>query len=140
MRTALDSNILSALFTVEPASDAVVAQLGLCRTQGPLIISGVVYSEIHAVPNMTPALLQDFLGDTGIHVETSTSLDDWSLSGEVFAAYADRRRKSGGGEPKRLLADFMVGTHAFRSCDRLFTLDPARYATSFPDLLLLGLT
>ena len=95
MRTALDSNILSALFTVEPTSDAVVAQLGLCRTQGPLIISGVVYSEIHAAPNMTPALLQDFLGDTGIHIDTATSLEDWSLSGEVFAAYADRRRKSG---------------------------------------------
>jgi predicted nucleic acid-binding protein len=138
MKTALDSNIISALFTLEPAHSTLAATLGELRSDGPLVICGVVFSECHAIPNMMAEVLREFLDDTGIAVEATNSIEDCSAVGQGFAAYANRRRKSGGGEPKRLLADFIVGAHAARSCDQLLTLDRSRYETSFPDLRLVG--
>jgi predicted nucleic acid-binding protein len=139
MRTAIDSNILSALFCLEPTSGALVSLLGKCRDEGALIVCGTVFAEVHAIPKMTPALLHEFLSDTGVMVDATFTVADWSAVGAAFAKYAERRRKSGDGQPKRLLADFIVGSHAFTSCDRLLTLDTARYRTAFPKLKLLGL-
>jgi predicted nucleic acid-binding protein len=59
----------------------------------------------------------------------------WHAAGAAFAAYAARRRRSKGGEPKRLLVDFIVGAHAVLKADRLLTLDPARYSLAFPKLV-----
>jgi predicted nucleic acid-binding protein len=139
MRTAIDSNILSALFGLEPTSERLVSVLGQCRQEGALIICGTVFAEVHAIPKMTPKILDEFLSDTGIAVEASVSTDDWRAIGTAFGKYADRRRAHGDGQPKRLLADFIVGVHAVSACDRLLTLDPARYKTAFPKLKLLGL-
>ena len=46
---------------------------------------------------------------------------------------AARRRASAGGEPKRLLLDFLVGAHVCERADRLLTLDPQRYRQAFDD-------
>jgi predicted nucleic acid-binding protein len=139
MRTAIDSNILSALFGLEPTSVKLVDLLGECRQDGALVICGTVFAEVHAIPKMTPELLAEFLSDTGISVDPAVSLADWSTIGMAFGKYAVRRRANGDGQPKRLLADFVIGAHAFASCDRLLTLDVARYRTAFPKLTLLGL-
>ena len=137
MKTALDSNIISAIFGLEQSSDALIELLGSLRLEGALVICGAVYAEIHAIPRMTPTLLAEFLADTGIAIEAQTSLEDWRFSGRVFAEYAFRRRKSGDGAAKRSLADFIIGTHAATHCDRLLTLDPQRYRQGFPALTLL---
>ncbi len=137
MKTALDSNIISAIFGLEPPSAALIGLLGRLRLEGALVICGAVYAEIHAIPRMNPALLSEFLSDTGIAIEAQTSLEDWRLTGSVFAQYAVRRRKNGDGAAKRLLADFIIGTHAASHCDRLLTLDPQRYKQGFPALTLL---
>lgn len=62
----------------------------------------------------------------------------WLSAGEAYSAYAERGRASHGGQPKRLLVDFIVGSHAQRTADRLLTLDPGRYRMAFPDLRLVG--
>ena len=139
MRTAIDSNILSALFGLEPTSEQLVELLGRCRQEGALVICGTVFAEVHAIPKMTPVLLDEFLSDTGVSVDPAVSLAHWSAIGVAFGKYAARRRTKGDGQPKRLLADFAIGAHAFASCDRLLTLDPTRYRTAFPNLTLLGL-
>jgi predicted nucleic acid-binding protein len=54
------------------------------------------------------------------------------------AHYAKRRRRSSCQGPKRLLADFIIGSHALSRADRFMTLDPKRYAPDFPELKLLG--
>jgi predicted nucleic acid-binding protein len=36
----------------------------------------------------------------------------------------------------RLLADFIIGSHALVHADRFMTLDPKRYAREFPELKL----
>jgi len=38
------------------------------------------------------------------------------------------------GVRKRLLSDFIVGSHALEQADRLMTLDPKRYNRDFPEL------
>jgi predicted nucleic acid-binding protein len=137
VKTAIDSNIISAVFCLEPSSPALIALLGRLRLTGALVICGAVYAEVHAIPGMTPKLLEAFLKDTGIVVEAHSALEDWRMIGQVFAAYAERRRKNGDGQGKRLLADFIVGAHAARHCDQLLTLDPKRYSQGFPALTLL---
>jgi predicted nucleic acid-binding protein len=60
----------------------------------------------------------------------------WLDAGRRFARYATRRRKSGSGEAKRLLADFVIGSHALLQSDRLMSLDVDRYRRHFPELKL----
>jgi predicted nucleic acid-binding protein len=93
-----------------------------------------VFAEIHAIPGMTIEVLTQFLSDTDIEVEPTTPLAHWRLTGQRFGEDAARRRASGGGQPKRLFADFAIGVHASNACDQLLTLDPDRYRTAFPNL------
>jgi hypothetical protein len=62
----------------------------------------------------------------------------WIKAGRRFAHYAKRRRRSSCQGPKRLLADFIIGSHALSRADRFMTLDPKRYAPDFPELKLLS--
>jgi len=48
--------------------------------------------------------------------------------------YAKRRRWPAPRGPKRLLADFIIGSHALAQADRSLTLDPKRYERDFPEL------
>ena len=80
---------------------------------------------------------ETFLGDTRISVEFDLSQDVWIEAGRRFAEYSKRRRRSGVGEPKRLLVDFLVGAHALLRADRLYTPDASRYKRDFPELDLL---
>jgi hypothetical protein len=58
----------------------------------------------------------------------------WQLAASSFSAYVVRRRRSGGGSPKLLPADFVIGAHALLKADRLMTLDAKRYSQDFPKL------
>ncbi|GAA5533881.1 hypothetical protein [Deinococcus aluminii] len=53
------------------------------------------------------------------------------------SVYAERKR-SGGGLPRRLLVDFLIGAHAHTLSAALFTLDPQHYRQAFPDLHVLS--
>lgn len=134
MRTALDTNVISGLFSRDSSTEKIVTLLGTCRQQGSLMISPVIYAELLAYPNATEHFLQGFLVATGIHV--SYTIDDpvWDESGRRFARYADQRRKSGGHCPRRLLADFVIGCHALAGADRLMTFDQNFYKNYFPEL------
>ena len=67
------------------------------------------YAELLAYPGATGEFVERFLGDTRILVEFDFSREVWLAAGGCFAAYCHRRRRSGGSESKRLLADFLVG-------------------------------
>lgn len=58
----------------------------------------------------------------------------WERAGQAYGSYARRRQGSGGGLPRRLLADFVVGAHAEKTCTTLVTLDPQHYRLGFPGL------
>ena len=137
MRTAIDTNVISALWSGEPASQGTAELLGRAGDEGGLVICAPVYIELLAYPRATRTFLEQFLATT--RVVTDFSLDEavWQESGAAYAAYAQRRRQSKDGPSKRLLVDFIVGAHASLKADRLLTLDAARYRTAFPKLVMM---
>jgi predicted nucleic acid-binding protein len=132
LTTALDTNILS--IQLSESWGPFTGFLDRIRVDGSVWISGVVYAELAAHPHVNLDRLDEFLAKNGIAVEFELGAAIWKLTGWAHAAYAVRRRQSGGGEPKRLLADFIVGAHAQLRADRLATLDRSRYAQAFPKL------
>ncbi len=134
MRTALDTNILSPIWLGAPSAAAVAAQLSRVREEGALVICAPVFVELSAVPGLSVETVRRVLAETAIAVEFDLEEDIWMLAAESFAAYATRRRRSGGGSPQRLLADFVIASHAKLRADRLMTRDPARYKLDFPKL------
>ncbi len=136
MKTALDSNILSAFWSNEPSAAHIEQELKNSRAQGSLVVCAPVYVELAAHPLVSPGFLDKFLAETGIAVEFMLDEPVWRKAAEGFTAYAERRRRSGGTSPKRLLPDFLIAAHALLRADRLFTLDPTRYQQDFPQLRL----
>lgn len=134
MRTALDTNVISALWSNEPSAARISIQLSEAYNAGGLVISAPVYAELQAHPASGSRLADSFLRETGVVVDFVLDEDVWRLTAKTFAAYADRRRRSGGGLPKRLLVDFVIAAHALLHADRLMTLDPSRYKQDFPQL------
>jgi predicted nucleic acid-binding protein len=139
MRTALDTNILSAVWSGEPSAAAIAAQLSKARAQGALVVSAPVFVELAAIPlvNVSVQLVEKLLGEMAITVDFDLEEGVWRLAATRFAAYAIRRRRSRGGSPKRLLVDFLIASHALLQADRLMTLDANRYGVDFPNLRLI---
>jgi predicted nucleic acid-binding protein len=136
VRTALDSNILSALWSNEPSATAIARRLGEAKQEGALLLSPIAYAELLAHPRATKVFLHTFLADSGIRVDLHLPESTWTASGLRFARYAHSRRRSAGEFTKKHHADFVVGAHALLQADRLMTLDTARYRRDFPELLL----
>ena len=134
MRTALDTNVLSALWSDEPSARGIESILFKARSEGGLVICAPVYCELLAYPSATRQFVHEFLGGTGILVDFLLDEDVWQRAADSFVAYARRRRRSRGGSPKRMLVDFVVAAHALLRADRLLTLDASRYRQDFPKL------
>lgn len=136
MRTAIDANIFSAIWSNEPSAFQITQSLATARANGALVISGPVFAEIHGYPRITPDLIQEFLQKASIWVDLQLSEEVWRETGIRFARYAARRRKSGGAEPRGLISDFIIGAHALLQADCLFTLDRQIFLRDFPELRL----
>ncbi len=134
MRTAIDTNVISALWSGEPLAAKVAAGLAEAQAQGGLVICGAVYAELMAHPSATQSFVDGFLRETKVVVDFDSGETLWRTAASSFAAYANRRRRSAGGAPKRLLVDFLIGAHALLRADRLMTLDAERYVREFPKL------
>ena len=134
MRTALDTNVLSALWSGEPSARGIESVLFKAQGEGGLVICAPVYCELLAHPSATQRFVQEFLGETGIFVDFLLDEQVWQRAANAFVAYAQRRRRSRGGSPKRMLVDFVIAAHALLRADRLMTLDASRYRRDFPKL------
>lgn len=137
MRTALDTNVISCLWSGESAAAQVAELLGSARQEGGLVVSGPVYAELLAHPGISEHKVNEFLFRTNIEVDFDLGEVVWRLAARGFAGYAKRRRSSAGTQPKRLLVDFLIGAHASLAADRLLTLDKSRYTRDFPQLRLM---
>jgi len=137
--SAIDTNVISALWSQEPRAPQVAALLNEARDRGGLVIAAPVYAELMAHPWVEAGFVDRFVKDTGIRIDFEIHETVWRSAGVAYAEYAARRRRSAGGEPKRLLVDFLVGAHASVRADRLLTFDPHRYRSHFPDTELVGL-
>jgi hypothetical protein len=128
--------VISALWTEEPSSPHCKVALENAQRHGALVVCAPVYCELHACPGVTPEIISSFLQDTGIVADFEIGEDVWQEAALRFARYANRRRRSGGASPKRMLVDFVVGAHAHLRTDCLLTLDQDRYSRDFPELKL----
>jgi len=137
MRTAIDSNIFSSIWSWEPTAEEVAEQLGKAKQEGALLIAPFVFAELHAHPKMTADSVRDFLDNAGVAVDFKIEERVWTIAGLRYARFASRRRKATGEGPRRILADFLIGAHALVQAERLLTLDPKRYSQDFPELRLL---
>jgi len=137
MRTALDTNILSLFWSGEPLAATIAAQLSRARAEGALVVSAPVFVELSAIPTGDAQRVEKLLREMAIAVDFDLGEDVWRFAATSFAAYAVRRRRSGGGSPKRLPADFLIASHALLQADRLMTRDASRYGQDFPSLRLI---
>ena len=136
MRSALDTNILSALWTGPPVSDLATQLLTDASARGGLVICSVAYAELLARPAVSKEFVDTFLDDAGIDVDLSFSREALVEAGRAYRQYRQRRRKSGGNESHRIVADFLIGAHAADRADRLITLNPRDFRSAFPSLAL----
>jgi predicted nucleic acid-binding protein len=136
MKTALDTNILSTIWSAQPMQNVVRAALNALRDDGTLVISPLVYAESLAHPNYSEDGINHFLSVTGIAVDMPLLDTVWTEAGRRYRQYAVRRRQFPTEPPRRILADFLVGAHARLHADQLITLDVKFYRTNFPELRL----
>jgi predicted nucleic acid-binding protein len=94
-----------------------------------------VFAELGANPNATADELDHFLQAMRIRTEWMMSESVWRAAAAKFDEYATRRRRSGGGEPRRLIADFVIGAHAAEA-GHLATRDREFYRAVFPEIVL----
>lgn len=135
MTTALDTNVLSALWNDNDALNRTATKaLQDTQNKGSMVICGVVYAELLAAAGRTEAFVDQFCEEAGISVEWELQERIWRRAGVAFQGYVVRRKKPGGSEPRRLLADFLIGAHAVENGYRLLTGDAGLYKVSFPRL------
>jgi len=140
MITAVDTNVLVALWDRDDALNSTAqAALDAAFARGKLVISGAVFAELLALPRRTEAFIEKFLRETDISVEWITDEAMWRVAGRAFQAYSNRRRKQRSSEPRRLLADFLIGAHAVENGFALLTLDDGLYRAVFPKLRIVKL-
>ena len=135
MISAIDTNVLVALWDRDDTLNvAAQSALDAAFARGKLVINGAVFAELLAFPRRTESFLNQFLNDTGIAVDWSMDELIWRSAGKAFQSYAKRRRKQRANQPRRILADFLIGAHALEKGHSLLTLDERIYRAAFPKL------
>ncbi|HTC49959.1 MAG TPA: type II toxin-antitoxin system VapC family toxin [Candidatus Aquilonibacter sp.] len=135
MTTAIDTNVVIALWDKDPTlSLAAQNALEAAFNRGTLVAAAPVFAELIAAPGRSETFVSSFFEETGIGVDWELPEQIWRLAGRAFQAYAERRRKQRDTGARRILADFVIGAHAFANGCRLLTLDDQRYRSSFPTL------
>jgi len=134
--TAVDTNVLVALWDKDDRFN-MNAQEALDRAlaSGPLVIAAPVYAELLAKPTRTQQMLDEFFSDATIRVDWEISERVWRMAGDASQAHGIRRRASKGGEPRRIIADFVIGAHALANGHSLLTFERGFYERNFPKLL-----
>src|ERR1700690_336137 len=135
MSPAIDTNVLVALWDGGDTLHGIARQaLDAVFGRDNLMISGVVFAELMAGPTRTEAFLDQFCEETRIEVQWELEEEIWRVAGRAFQDYAARRRKQKSAEPRRILADFLIGAHALVKGYKLLTLDDGMYRMAFPKL------
>jgi hypothetical protein len=137
VRTAIDTNVFSAIWSAEASVPALLLKLNAAKAEGALLVCPAVYAELQAYPQMTASLVHAFLIATDVRVDYRLQEKVWEEAGQRFARYSDRRRQVGGESPRRFLTDFLIGAHALLQAEKLLTLDQGIYRRNFPELHLL---
>jgi hypothetical protein len=137
MTTAVDTNVIVSLWYPDSKLNSA-ARLSLddAYGQGPVVISGPVFSELLAAPSRDENFVNSFVQETGLIVDWMLSEQMWRVAGRAFQLYSVRRKLHRSSGPRRILADFLIGAHALNAGHRFLTLDAGFYKIAFPGLKL----
>jgi len=102
--------------------------------RGNLVAAAPVFAELIAAPGRTETFVGSFFEDTGIAIDWELGEQVWRSAGRAFQAYAGRHRKQRDVGTRRILADFLIGTHAVSNDCRLLTLNDRLCRAAFPTL------
>ena len=133
--TTLDANVLISLWDSNPSiTESASRECEHFQQIGAIGICGPVFSELLGFPGRTDSEIRQLLSSASILVDWNLIEPDWQAAGQAYQGYVDRRRKSGGGLPRRMATDFLVGAYAYVRGYTLLTLDKGLYRAAFPNL------
>jgi len=131
MITAIDTNVLLDILLPDArlfsASSRALEQVA---TQGSLVICDLVCAEV-CVHFRNQTECDEFLADSDIRVEPLSRAASFAAS-RVWRAYRQQ-----GGKRTRILADFLIGSHAEIQASCLLSRDRGFYRSMFPSLQVL---
>jgi len=129
--TAVDTNVLLDVFgadrTFGPRSKEALRR---CVAEGGLVACDAVWAETASFfPDIAHAA--DALARLGVEY-SPTTLEAALAAATAWKAYRDR-----GGQRDRVVADFLIGSHALALAERLLTRDRGFYRAHFSRLRVL---
>ena len=138
MTTAIDSNVLVALWNEDDALNAEAAgALEAVAVRGTMVIAAPVYVELRTVPDRDERAIDFFLSKTGIDVDWRLEEKVWREAAKASHEYGKRRRGERHSKlPRRIAGDFVIGAHAMVREYSLLTLDRRTFRVAFPTLKL----
>ncbi len=134
MITAVDTNVLLDICLPDPThGPASRERLKECMATGAAVICEMVYAELAcAFPSQES--LRETLKILGVVLETSSEKTLWHAA-EIWKKAIARGDHS---LQRRILPDFLIGSHAFIHADRLLTRDRGFYRDYFKELQILA--
>ena len=129
MITAIDSSVLWAIIKQEAGCQSWLELLLRAASEGPLIISPVVFAEL-APSTEDAAELTGYLTALSIFYSPLTP-EAAHLAGQTFKNY-----RQAGGPRQHLVPDFLIAAHAQVQANRLAAMDRGYLRRWFPGLLL----
>jgi predicted nucleic acid-binding protein len=133
MKTALDSSVVILLQRRQAGWQTWREVLTRAATEGPLLISPVVFAECSAGFASAEIALGEF-ESIQVHYDLIAPESAY-LAGQTFLRY---RRE--GGPRQHLIPDFLIAAHAFVQADRLAAIDRGYLRRYYPSLQLLAPT
>lgn len=133
--THLDTNVLIDLLegdkdVAERALRAIEATAG----DGPVGVCAAVYAEYCAGSQHDVDEVAHHLRSAGIDIGSGLEFETWREAARTFSVYVSRRRTAKIAQPRRILADFIIGAYALANAATLVTRDAAFFRRSFSAL------
>ena len=128
MISAVDTSVLLDIFLADPRHGEQSRDwLRDAYDAGAIIVCDVVYAEL------VPAFRSREALDAALRkINASTSPIDTAMAYEAGRRWM--RYRQAGGPRKRIISDFLIGTHALAVAETFLTRDRGFYATYFPEL------
>ena len=129
MITATDTSVLIDVFGADPRFGAASASaLRAALNAGAVVACSIVWSETRAAfandDEFARAMRALGVAFSPMQEQAAT------LAGVTWKKY-----RAAGGKRDRVIADFLIGAHAAKQCDRLLTRDRGYYKTYFGGLV-----